>query len=241
MEVRYAEPQEVAPLRELFRLAANCQIVKWAHLSRGFAYPVMIEAAGQQLGYGVVQTTEPEEMLIEWFSPDPDDSQKVFDAILEFTTVPLVTYQTNFPFVESVLNDHIISKEPGPILFEVGTRTEKSIPDAEFRRKRVDDKIFAHTTEPEGEWVIEWRGEVVATGGYFTHYNPPFADLYMEVAPKFRRMGFGSLMVHELVTVIEGTGFTPSARCNPNNLASAECLQSAGMTVCGQLITARIH
>lgn len=34
-------------------------------------------------------------------------------------------------------------------------------------------------------------GQVAATGGVLFHYNPPFADIYIDVAPPFRRMGYG--------------------------------------------------
>ena len=36
-------------------------------------------------------------------------------------------------------------------------------------------------TRDEGDWVLVREGEVVATGGFLTHYNEPFADLYMAV------------------------------------------------------------
>jgi hypothetical protein len=41
--------------------------------------------------------------------------------------------------------------------------------------------VFEHTVEPEGDWVVDVAGEVVAAGGHLTHYNHPYADIYMEV------------------------------------------------------------
>jgi hypothetical protein len=35
-------------------------------------------------------------------------------------------------------------------------------------------------------------GAIVATAGALTHYNAPYADLYMEVEPHARRRGFGA-------------------------------------------------
>ena len=38
--------------------------------------------------------------------------------------------------------------------------------------------------------VAALHGEVVGTGGFLLHYNPPFADLYMEVREDARRRGY---------------------------------------------------
>lgn len=51
--------------------------------------------------------------------------------------------------------------------------------------------------EGVGEWMIESAGEIVATGGILFHYNPPYGDIYMEVAEPHRRLGCGSYLVQE--------------------------------------------
>ena len=47
------------------------------------------------------------------------------------------------------------------------------------RPKRAEDGTFEHKAEPAGDYVLEFGGEAVATGGFMLHYNKPFADLYM--------------------------------------------------------------
>jgi ribosomal protein S18 acetylase RimI-like enzyme len=68
------------------------------------------------------------------------------------------------------------------------------------------------------------------------NYNKPYADIYMEVKPSFRRRGFGSLMVQELKKIIYQIGRVPAARCNINNSISKATLLKAGFKVCGAIL-----
>jgi RimJ/RimL family protein N-acetyltransferase len=81
---------------------------------------------------------------------------------------------------------------------------------------------------------------VVATGGFLSHYNPPYGDIYMEVAEPFRRMGFGSYLIQELKRVCCEAGKKPAARCNPDNLASRRALEKAGLLPCGHFLVGEV-
>jgi GNAT superfamily N-acetyltransferase len=85
------------------------------------------------------------------------------------------------------------------VSFEDHAVTELAVPGALVRPRRGDDRIFEHRTEPVGNYVVELNGEVVATGGFFLHYNGPFADLYMEVREDCRRRGIASYLLQELI------------------------------------------
>ena len=97
------------------------------------------------------------------------------------------------------------------ILFEDVKTTRLACRDGVLRRVGPDDadRIFAHEHEPVGEWMIEVEGQVVATGGALHHYNPPYADIYMEVAEAHRRRGYGSYLVQEIRRVCYETGPPP--------------------------------
>ena len=84
-------------------------------------------------------------------------------------------------------------------------------PDGTLRRVGPGDvaRIFVHEHEPIGEWMIEVAGEAVATGGALHRYNPPYADIYMEVAEAHRRRGYGSYLVQEIRRVCYETGPPP--------------------------------
>lgn len=100
--------------------------------------------------------------------------------------------------------------------------------------------IFAHSDEPVGDWVTEADGAIVATGGFLCHYNPPYGDIYMEVAESARRRGYGSYMVQELKRVCYEAGKTPAARCNATNDISRRTLERAGMLPCARLLTGNV-
>lgn len=241
MVARRSTLDEVAYLREKLGSVAGCQIVRWSCLPRGFAYAVAVEDGGRLVGYGAIQTTEVEDTLIEFFTVEEDDQLAVARAILEFSKVPLIEAQSNLPFMEEVLNGMSEDHTPGPILFANGNSWRLSLPHAKYRPVTALDTIFEHKSEPVGDWCIEWENVVVAKGGFFTHYNPPYADLYMEVDAQFRQRGFGSLLVQGLRGVCESKALVPAACCRFDNSASARCLQKGGMVICGQLTTGRVR
>jgi GNAT superfamily N-acetyltransferase len=78
--------------------------------------------------------------------------------------------------------------------------------------------------EPVGGWLIEAHGNVAATGGVYFHYTLPYGDLFMEVAERFRRRGYGSYLIQELKRVCYEMGRVPAARCAVANLASRATL-----------------
>lgn len=100
--------------------------------------------------------------------------------------------------------------------------------------------IFEHKHEPIGDWALELNGDVVATGGALFHYNPPYADLYMEVDEMHRRHGYGSYLVQELKRKCYAMGKIPAARCNADNTASRYTLEKAGLLPCARIVVGEI-
>ena len=98
-------------------------------------------------------------------------------------------------------------------------------------------RIFEHKVEPVGEWLVEYAGAIVATGGIATHYNLPYGDIYMEVDEPRRRRGFGSYLIQELKRVCYTLGRIPAARCNVANVASRATLQKAGLLPCARILS----
>jgi GNAT superfamily N-acetyltransferase len=124
------------------------------------------------------------------------------------------------------------------ILFEDAFTTHLSCPAGIFRQTIPEDAaaVFPHKQEPVGEWILEADGRLVATGGFHAHYNPPYADIYMEVAEAERCKGFGSFLVQEIKRVCYEAGKKPAARCAADNTASRRTLQKAGFLPCGRLL-----
>lgn len=97
-----------------------------------------------------------------------------------------------------------------------------------------------HELEPVGDFVLELKDNVIATGGFMLHYNKPFADLYMEVNKEFRRNGFGSFLIQELKEECYLHHRVPAARCNIENLATRFALMKAGLSVSGFMLTGEV-
>jgi GNAT superfamily N-acetyltransferase len=117
-----------------------------------------------------------------------------------------------------------------------------------FRSLEKDEEahVFAHQREPVGPWGIEGDADdgagrrILATGGFLTHYNPPYADVFMEVNEVARGKGVGAYLVQELKRACYEAGYLPASRCNVNNTASRRTLQRAGFAVCGQILSSRV-
>lgn len=82
------------------------------------------------------------------------------------------------------------------ILFRDALTTHLQCPNGLLRQSLPADResIFEHTHGPVGDWLIEIDGRIVATGGAYYHYNPPYSDSFMEVAPPHRRHGYGNYL-----------------------------------------------
>jgi GNAT superfamily N-acetyltransferase len=121
------------------------------------------------------------------------------------------------------------------ILFEDAERTRLPCPEGAFRGATPEDR-GPNPDDPPAPFVIEARGAIVAAGGFLTHYNPPYADIFMSVAPGERRRGFGSYLVQELKHACYGSGHRPAARCHPENVASRRTLEKAGLLPCARVL-----
>lgn len=240
-QLRRPSASETAAFRNDYCEKSGCQIVRYSYVPRGFAYAMVMENRGELVAYGEVATHEDEHKLVQFFVPDRSDVDfgELAKQFLEETGAPWIEAQTNIPWMRTLVDQFGANPTVGPTLFENGPTTGLTNPGVLFRLRQNSDQLFEHKHEPEGDWVIELHGTIVATGGFLTHYNAPFADLYMEVRPDARRKGFGSYLLQELRKVCLAQGLTPAARCDHDNEASRMCLLRSGMAACGSLILAR--
>ena len=125
---------------------------------------------------------------------------------------------------------------PNTILLGEGSTSDIKPANVLFRKRAETDIIFEHKAEPIGNYVLELNNEVVATGGFFLHYNMPFADLYMEVKEDYRRKGLGSFLIQELKKQCYLSGRVPAARTGIENIASKATLIKAGLKIVGFIL-----
>lgn len=142
----------------------------------------------------------------------------------------MVAAQTNDPFLWPLLPRFLPNHEPCVYLFADGGPTALSAPGIQLRRIDLAEHAtnIPHSTEPVGEWGLDRLGRIVATGRLLFHYNPPYGDVYMEVAPDQRGQGLASYLVQELRRIAREGGHIPAVRCDLSNVASQRSLARGG-------------
>jgi GNAT superfamily N-acetyltransferase len=236
----------IAGLREEYRREMNCQIVHDCWHARGFTYSYLFRLADEVVGYGSVGGVPPApKAIVKEFFVLPRHraaALPLFRLLVAVSAAKTIETQTNDVLLSLMLHDCASDLASDTILFSDAVTTSHEAPGVTLRPLTGADRasVFRHTVEPIGDWGLESDHEVVATGGVFFHYNPPYGDVYMEVAEPFRRRGFGTYLVQELKRICRETGHLPAARCGTDNLASRSTLQRAGMFPCGRIVRGRI-
>ncbi len=235
--VRAADYEDIRPLRELFRREAKCQIVRDSILRRGLADAYVISVEGDVVGYAGVWNRHYENRLMEFFtlSEDPEEALILFTEVVRISGATHIEAQTNLPAMAAMLRDCATDVAEEHILFEDGPPTELICADTVLRPREPGD------VGPDGEWVVERNGSVIAAGGVLYHYNPPYGDIHMEVVEEARRQGVGSFLVQELRRVCSEEGKLPAARCEPGNHGSIGALRRGGLQPCGRLLAGEIR
>jgi len=232
--------EAILPLRNLFLQEANFQIRYNSCHERGWTDSYLLAIDDVEVGYGSIKGQEiaDRDTVFEFYLVPPfrKFSSLIFLELIAASGARFIECQSNDLLLSAMLYEFSQNINAEVVLFEDHTVTEHFIPNVVFRARKEGDSIFEHEVEPIGEYVLELKGEVVATGSYFLHYNMPFADLYMEVKENFRRKGLGSFILQELKKACYLAGRVPAARCNIRNKASRAALIKAGMRVCGFML-----
>jgi GNAT superfamily N-acetyltransferase len=237
---------EVRPWRELHRAEMNCQIVLDSWLGRRWVDPYALRLAGEMVGYALVGEVRGEnKTLVTEFYVQPAHRAAALDLFRAFVAASGATrfeVQTNDRLFTLMAYDCGAEIECPVVLFEAALDTHLEVPGATFRKfTRADaGRVLGRTNDEPDEWLVEADGEIVAAGGVLFHYNPPYGDIYMEVAEHHRRQGYGSFLVQELKRAARELGKIPAARCNATNEASRRTLEKAGMLPCARVLTGRI-
>jgi GNAT superfamily N-acetyltransferase len=235
-------------MREAYRRELDCQIVHDSWHARGFTSSYLLRAHGQIVGYGSVggAPRDAKDIVKEFFVLPPfrGGALPLFRHLVAASGARRIEAQTNDALLLLMLYDCAVEAASETILFADGLTTALSaaVPAATLRRVTEADRarVFPHTREPVGDWGLEADGELVATGGLAFHYNPPYGDIYMEVARSYQRRGFGGYLIQELKRLCYSMGCLPAARCHQHNVGSRLTLQRAGMFPCARIVQGRL-
>ncbi len=227
----------IADLREAYRTEAGCQVVRDSILRRGLADAWQIELHGERVGYAGVWNRYTPDRLMEFFVLPEHRSveSQLFSAVVRAAGATSAEAQTNIEPQYRVVREHTSGATTEKLLFGDGADPGPSRPDLGFRARRASEE------GPEGEWVVTSAGRVVGAGGILHHYNPPYADLFMEVVPEARGHGVGSFLVGQLRRECLELGKIPAARCDPTNEASRRTLLRGGLVEVGAIVFGRLR
>ncbi len=236
--------KEIQSLRLLYLQEINAQVRYNACHERGWTDSYLLTANGLPVGYGSVmgQEIKGRDTVFECYVIPPFRSlaNRLFEDLLRISEVRLIECQTNDPVMPALLYAYAHQIKSPVILFSEGSMTRYSIPGVIFRPRQDGDILFEHHHEPEGDYVLEVEGKIVASGGFLTHYNMPYADIYMEVTEAFKRRGLGSYIVQQVKRECYLAGRVPAARCNIENVASSATLLKAGLAVAGYMLIGEV-
>lgn len=246
LSVSAVRAEETLTWREQFRREAAGQIVHDSLQSReGWTQSYLIAVDGAPAGYGAVAVGGPwkdTRTVFEFHlaSAHRGQAAKLFEHFLQASAATHFEIQTSHTLLNGLTQSRAERLTVEKIVFRDERTTALPAPTgASFRRTESSDlaRIFDHHDEPVGDWLIETDGAIAATGGMLSHYNPPYRDLFMEVAAPFRRRGLGSYLLQELKRVCRESGGIPCARCSPGNLASQRTLKKAGFVPWTDIVT----
>ena len=245
IRVQQVEYKDVAAWRDLYRQEANCQIIRDSAPARGLTDVFLIAVDDRTVGYGAISNKYDAGRVVEFYTLPAvrSDALPLFRALLTASGATHIEAQTNIPLMLLMLCDCAANITAENVLFRDAAVTRLACPQGVFRRIAEEEKpaVFAHHSEPVGDWGVEIGGAVVATGGFLCHYNPPYGDIYMEVDGAARGQGIGSYLVQELKRVCYEAGKQPAARCDADNIASRRTLQRAGFLPCGRLLVGGVR
>ncbi len=240
--------KELVHLRERYLKEVDCQIIHNSHHERGFTQLYRVGEGGTEKGYGAVGDYDHRKKeIIKEIYLHPEfraDSLRIFKEFIKATRATSVQAQTNDVQLTLLMYDTCEDIKPDLYLFaDSGIPTKLKPAGAIFRKLTEVEKgtAFDHKAEPIGEYGIESDGKIVATGGWLTHYNPPYADLYMEVEEQHRERGFGSYLIQQLRQECRSAGYLPAARTGHDNIASRRTLQRGGMDLCARTLAGSIR
>jgi GNAT superfamily N-acetyltransferase len=240
-----AEVQDIQAFRALYLQETNCQIRYNACHERGWTDSYLLKADDLTVGYGSVKGREipDRDTVFEFFviRPFRKLSGLLFGQLVRVSGAGYIECQSNDLLLSGLLSECARDITSDTVLFEDHAVTGQAVAGATVRRRRDTDRVFTHSVEPVGDYVVLLAGEVVGTGGFFLHYNAPFADVYMEIREDCRRRGLGRFLVQEVKKECYLAGRVPAARCAIENTASRATLTSAGLSVCGYMLAGRIR
>ena len=237
---------EILPLRHLFLQENNIQIRYYACHERNWTHSYILKIDDQKIGYGSVKGKDDylkdRDAIFEFYIIPPfrKHANKLFSELIKSSNAKYIECQSNQTLLPELFYEFSENINTETILFADHISTNHKISDVIFRIRKTGEIITGKKESDMGAYVLEKENEIIATSGFLTHYNFPFADLYMEVKESYRGKGVGSFILQEIKRECYLVGHVPAARCNTKNEASKGALLKAGFRICGYMLIGEI-
>ena len=246
---RLTSTEAVLPLRNAYRQEMNCQIVHDSiHRRTGWTTTYALSVDDTMAGFGSIAIGGPwtgHPTIFEFYvSPHYRASAfRLFEGLLEASGAKLMEIQSNDALLAVMLHTYARDIRSEKIVFRDGVTTalESNGAVLESFTNEADAQGAIAARQGGPEWRLQFGNETVATGGILFHYNPPYGDIYLDVAEPFRRRGFGAYLVQELKRVAYALDSIPGARCSPDNIPSRLTLQKAGFVPYAHMLSGAIR
>lgn len=240
-----ADYRDLEPMRQAFLQEMNCQIVHDSiHTRKGWSVEYSLIVGNVRCGYASLAIGGPwkDKPTFYEFYLLPEHRLRAFDFFEVFLAASGASFfevQTNDVLSNAMALTYGRDFGVEKILFEDSLKPALAANATALRCVTSSQEIHTAMQRRQGggEWLLELDGAVVGQGGILFHYNQPYGDIFMEVAEPFRRRGFGSYFVQELMRECRKLGAVPSARCDPINVASRRTLQRAGFVPAAHVLT----
>lgn len=241
IDIKRSDLTAIQSFRELFLSERSFQFVYNKCHKYNWCDDWIFSVDGVNIGYGCIWGSEnraDRDAVFEFYVlPDYRKySNKIFSGFIKTSGAICIECQTNDILLCSMLYEFAENITAESILFEEHYQSNISITDAIFRKRKDNDNMG----EDDSPFVLDLKGEIIASGGLMLNYNFPFADIYMQVKEPYRRRGYGSFLVQELKKEAYLLDRVPAARCNIDNFISKATLQKAGLKVCGFLLNGKL-
>ena len=239
----------VLALRNAYRQEMNCQIVHDSiHRRTGWTTTYALAVDDINAGFGSIAIGGPwtgNPTIFEYYVLPAyrGCAFQLFEGFLAACGARSMEIQSNDALLAVMLHTYGRDIRSEKIVFRDGVTTALGSNSAVLEPMTGEEDARRASAARQGgpEWRLRLGNETVATGGILFHYNPPYGDIYMDVAEPFRRRGFGAYLVQELKRVAYVLGSIPGARCSPDNIASRLTLQKAGFVPYAHMLNGAIR
>ena len=167
VSVKRCRLSRIQPLRALFLQELNAQCrYDAAHWRKGTNH-YMVQHDGRAVGYGAVKDMhESRGTMFELYlvPQHRDEAPVLLREAIGVSGAEALECQSNDRFYTSLVRQFAREPTSDTILFAAGPSNGLPSPGAVVRRRHRRDRVFEHTVEPVGNFVVDVGGDVVGTG-----------------------------------------------------------------------------